>query len=79
MEEAPRTPEEAGEAERPLREAGQGEAEGFEVAEQDLIENATHGEDSGEGIPRLERLGGEEEEPDVAVYGEPDEEEPRDL
>jgi hypothetical protein len=77
--EAPRTPEDADEAQRPLREAGQGEAEGFEIAEQDLIEHATHGDDAGEGIPRLERLGSDEEEPDVAVYGEPDEEEPRDL
>ncbi|MDX6697913.1 MAG: hypothetical protein QOE65_1310 [Solirubrobacteraceae bacterium] len=75
----PQTPEDADEAMRPLREAGQGEAEGFEVAEADLIENATHGDDAGEGIPRLEKLGDEEAEPDVAQYGEPDEEEPRDL
>lgn len=32
------------EAERPLAEAGQGEAEGFEQAEQDLIEHASHGD-----------------------------------
>src|SRR5579862_7690204 len=32
------------EAERPLVEAGQGEAEGFEQAEQDLIEHASHGD-----------------------------------
>jgi hypothetical protein len=32
------------EAQRPLEEAGQGEAEGFEQAEQDLIEHATHGD-----------------------------------
>jgi hypothetical protein len=31
-------------AERPLAEAGQGEAEGFEQAEQDLIEHASHGD-----------------------------------
>ena len=34
----------AGEAERPLAEAGEGEAEGFEQAEQELIEHASHGD-----------------------------------
>jgi hypothetical protein len=63
----------------PVREAGGGEAEGFEEAEQELIENAEHGDDVGEGIPRLERLGEEEAEPDIASYGEADEEEPRDA
>ena len=33
-----------GEAERPVAEAGQGEAEGFEQAEQELIEHASHGD-----------------------------------
>jgi hypothetical protein len=33
------------EAERPLAEAGQGEAEGFEQAEQELIEHASHGDE----------------------------------
>jgi hypothetical protein len=32
------------EAERPLAEAGQGEAEGFEQAERELIEHASHGD-----------------------------------
>jgi hypothetical protein len=32
------------EAERPLADAGQGEAEGFEQAEQELVENASHGD-----------------------------------
>lgn len=32
------------EAERPLAEAGQGEAEGFERAEQELVEHASHGD-----------------------------------
>lgn len=31
-------------AQRPLIEGGEGEAEGFEQAEQQLIENATHGD-----------------------------------
>jgi hypothetical protein len=59
----------------PVREAGGGEAEGFEQTEQDLIDITEHADDSGEGIPRMEKLGDDEAEPDVAVYGEPDEEE----
>lgn len=31
-------------AERPLVEAGEGEAEGFELAEEELIEHASHGD-----------------------------------
>lgn len=31
-------------AERPLVEAGEGEAEGFELAEEELVEHATHGD-----------------------------------
>jgi hypothetical protein len=58
----------------PVREAGGGEAEGFEQSEQELIDIASHADDAGEGIPRLEQMGGDEAEPDVATYGEPDEE-----
>jgi hypothetical protein len=36
--------EEVDEAHRPLEEAGQGEAEGFELSEQELIEHASHGD-----------------------------------
>jgi hypothetical protein len=32
------------EAQRPLEEAGEGEAEGFELAEQELAEHASHGD-----------------------------------
>jgi hypothetical protein len=39
----------ADEAERPLAESGEGEAEGFEQAEAELIENAEHGEGNPEG------------------------------
>jgi hypothetical protein len=35
-------------ARRPVEEAGGGEAEGFEAAEEALIENATHGDGRGE-------------------------------
>jgi hypothetical protein len=58
-------------AERPLTEAGGGEAEGFEVAEEDLIDHAEHQE--GEGIPRLDQFGAEPER-DPSVHGEADEE-----
>jgi hypothetical protein len=59
------------EAERPVREAGGGESEGFEQAEADLIEHAENS--GGEGIPPLDQMG-EEAEPDPATYGEADEE-----
>lgn len=65
--------EDLDEAERPVIEAGGGEAEGFDVAEQDLVDHAEHQE--GEGIPRLDRFE-VEAEPDPATYGEADEEEP---
>jgi len=59
-------------AQRPLVEGGEGEAEGFEVAESDLIEHAEY--TSGEGAPRLEELSDDEAEPDPATYGEADQE-----
>lgn len=59
---------------RPLREAGEGEAEGFEEAEAELIEHASHG-DSG---PDPSHLAGEPEEDSGAEYGEADHEESQD-
>jgi hypothetical protein len=61
------------EEERPLREAGGGESEGFEEAERELIENASHEEDS---APDPTHLAGEPEATpaDPDAYGEPDEE-----
>jgi hypothetical protein len=41
----PPSQEEPDEATRPLAEAGQGEAEGFEEAERELIEHASHGDE----------------------------------
>lgn len=57
-------------AQRPVAEGGEGEAEGFELAEEDLIDNAEHGDqkrfpDSDAGAP---------EEPTEATYGEADQE-----
>ena len=69
--------DEVDEAERALSEAGQGEAEGFELAEEELIENASHEELAS---PDPIHLAGEDEEalPDVE-YGEADTEESEDL
>ena len=64
------------EAWRPLEEAGQGEAEGFELAEQDLIEHAEYQNE--EGIPELDQFEGEPEEAELDVYGDADEERPED-
>lgn len=58
------------EEQRPLREAGQGEAEGFEEAEAELIEHASHG-DSG---PDPSELAGKPEERVDVEYGEADHE-----
>jgi len=67
------SPEERRRLERvAVDEAGGGESEGFELAEQELIEHASHGD---EHTPaRIIRDAGPEEEADSAVYGEADEE-----
>ena len=58
---------------RPVYEAGGGEAEGFEQAEADLIENAQHGD--GRGDPETDAFTPEaESDRATARYGEPDEE-----
>lgn len=62
-------------ADRPLAEAGQGYAEGFEAAEDDLIEGASHGDASGD--PTRDAFSGEvESDRSTAVHGEPDEIDP---
>ncbi len=59
-------------ADRPVYEGGGGEAEGFELAERDLVRNASH--DDGEGDPTADAFGGEREADESgAVYGEADE------
>ena len=56
----------------PVLEAGGGEAEGFELAEADLVENASHGD--GGGNPLRDAFTAEiESDAAGAVYGEPDE------
>jgi hypothetical protein len=61
----------------PVYEAGGGEAEGFELAERDLVRNATH--DDGEAFPEHDGFTPERESDLSSVeYGEADEEEPPD-
>ena len=59
------------EEQRPLEEAGQGEAEGFEQAEEMLRDRAEHREAGGN--PRYDQPDPEPDRPDVD-YGEADEE-----
>jgi hypothetical protein len=55
----------------PVEEAGGGESEGFELAEEKLVENA---EGVGEGDPLADRFTPEEDgAEDGAAYAEPDE------
>jgi hypothetical protein len=66
------------EAERPLEEAGEGESEGFELAEEDLIEEASHGDEGYD--PEVDAFTQELESDEAGVeYGEADEEEEPDL
>lgn len=62
-------------AERPLVEAGEGESEGFELAEAELIDNAEHGDQK--RFPN--RDAGRPEEPTDTAFGEADEEIPQDA
>ncbi len=67
------TNDEKRDAERqPVEEAGGGVSEGFEQAEEELIENASHGD--GGGDPELDAIDNEnvEAEESAAEYGEAD-------
>jgi len=57
-------------------EAGGGESEGFELAEQELIEHASHGDQHTPA--RIIRDAWRVEDPASAVYGEADQEHPAD-
>jgi hypothetical protein len=62
------------EAMRAVEEAGGGESEGFELAEQELIEHTSHG-DEHSPFKIMRDAGIEEQGPDEdGVYGEADEE-----
>jgi len=71
MEEHESLEERRAEEQRPLREAGQGEAEGFEESEKELIEHASHGDEA----PDPSLHAGRPEERSGAEYGEADHEE----
>ncbi len=58
---------------QPVLEAGGGESEGFEMAEAELIEHASHGDDAGTGrITSHAEHWTEERAPDSDLYGEAD-------
>lgn len=57
----------------PVEEGGGGQAEGFELSEQELIEHASHG-DQQKPSRIIRDAGPEEDEESGAIYGEPDEE-----
>ena len=62
-------------AQRPVVEGGEGEAEGFELAEEELIDNAEHGDQK--RFPN--RDAPPPEEPTDTAFGEADEEIPQDA
>jgi hypothetical protein len=62
---------ELSESDRVISEGGEGESEGFELAEDELIRNASH--DDGHGNPLLDRID-EEAGDSGAEYGEADQE-----
>lgn len=71
-------PTSADPARRPLEEAGEGEAEGFELAERELAERASHGDErSSPGADAYEVE--QEAERATSVYGEPDEVDPSEV
>jgi hypothetical protein len=65
-------------AERPLAEAGEGAAEGFEQAEELLVEHTSHG-DQRPAHSVLQHQGAPEEEDAGREDGEPDHEESSEL
>lgn len=73
----PHVPDSDDPAEEPGIEAGQGEAEGFELAEKDLEEIASHGDQH--RFPDQVPPPPEERESGSAEYGEADEEIPPDA
>ncbi len=67
-----------------VREAGGGESEGFELAEEQLIEHASHGDEHGTTkiLTDAAELGDEAERvpaDDAGLYGDADAEHPEDL
>lgn len=63
----------------PLIEAGEGESEGFELAEQDLIDHASHGDQHAAGRIIHDAYDGDEDAEAMGIGGEPDLERKPDL
>jgi hypothetical protein len=63
----------------PLREAGQGESEGFEESEDLLVEHASHGDQHGTTPITHDAAGFDDPETASIEYGEADEEQPEDA
>ncbi len=63
----------------PVSEAGGGESEGFELAEEELIEHASHGDSAGTARIGRHASDVDEELDDDDVYGDADEEGDEDL
>ncbi len=59
----------------PLSEAGEGESEGFELTEGELIEHASHGDEHAARRVDQDAMGFDDLEDPDAAYGEADEEE----
>jgi hypothetical protein len=59
---------------RSVDEGGGGESEGFELAEQELIEHTSHGDQHSPARIARDAEGDEDEESDDSVYGEADSE-----
>jgi hypothetical protein len=73
LDHIPEIEERRREEQRPVEEAGGGESEGFELAEEELIEHASHGDEhSTTRILRDAEHALEEEEPADSLYGEGD-------
>jgi hypothetical protein len=58
----------------PLIEAGEGESEGFELAEEELVDHASHGDQHSDRVIGRDAVGFDDPEEDPATYGEADEE-----
>jgi hypothetical protein len=63
----------------PVYEAGGGESEGFEMAEEQLIEHASHGDEHGTAKITQDASHADEERDDEDLYGDADEEHDSDL
>lgn len=61
-------------AARPVVEAGGGEAEGFELAEEALIDHASHGDQHSDRVIGRDAYGFDSPTDDTGVYGDADSE-----